>query len=155
MGLGGPVQSVTRVVEGAGAIVTHFPGLASGWTRSRCTVPVLSSRTAKSSLARLHFDLAHECRHLVMHQGVETGDSDAEAQDNRFASTFFLPARAFAAEVPRRGRYLDWTALHALKRRWGVSARAIVRRASDLEMIDAAPISDGHCPSHQGRSGQG
>ena len=39
MGLGGPVQSVTRVVEGGGAIVTHLLGLSSGWTRSRCTVP--------------------------------------------------------------------------------------------------------------------
>ena len=154
LGLCGPVQSVTRVVEGAGAIVTHFPGLserldALSMHRPR---PLIVRSTAKSSLVRLRFDLAHECGHLVMHQGVETGDSETEAQANRFASAFLLPARAFAAEFPRRGRYLDWTALYALKRRWGVSVRAIVRRAYDLEIIDAAQYRTANV--HLVRAGQ-
>jgi Zn-dependent peptidase ImmA (M78 family)/transcriptional regulator with XRE-family HTH domain len=140
LGLGGPIRSMTRVVESAGAVVTHFPGLservdAFSMHRPR---PLIVRSATKESTVRLRFDLAHECGHLVMHQGVETGDSETEAQAHRFASSFLLPARAFAAEFPRRVRYLDWTALYALKRRWGVSVRAIVRRAYDLEMIDAA-----------------
>jgi Zn-dependent peptidase ImmA (M78 family)/transcriptional regulator with XRE-family HTH domain len=154
LGLGGPIRSMTRVVEGAGAIVTHFPGLserldALSMHRPR---PLIVRSTAKRSVVRLRFDLAHECGHLVMHQGVETGDSETEAQAHRFASAFLLPARAFATEFPRRGRYMDWTALFALKRRWGVSVRAIARRAYDLEMIDAAQYRTANV--HLVRAGQ-
>jgi Zn-dependent peptidase ImmA (M78 family)/transcriptional regulator with XRE-family HTH domain len=160
LGLSGPIQSMTRVVEVAGAVVTHFPGLservdALSMHRPR---PLIVRSTTKESTVRLRFDLAHECGHLVMHQGVETGDSETEAQAHRFASAFLLPAHAFAAEFPRRVRYLDWTALYALKRRWGVSVRAIVRRAYDLEMIDAAQyrtanihlVRAGHAKSEPG-----
>jgi Zn-dependent peptidase ImmA (M78 family)/transcriptional regulator with XRE-family HTH domain len=154
LGLGGPIRSMTRVVEGAGAIVTQFPGLserldALSMHRPR---PLIVRSTAKGSVVRLRFDLAHECGHLVMHQGVETGDNETEAQAHRFASAFLLPARAFAAEFPRRGRHMDWTALFALKRRWGVSIRAIVRRAYDLEMVDAAQYRTANV--HLVRAGQ-
>ena len=154
LGLGGPIQSMTRVVENAGALVTQFPGLSERLDAlsMHCPRPLIVRSTTKSSVVRLRFDLAHECGHLVMHQGVETGDNETEAQAHRFASAFLLPARAFAAEFPRRGRYMDWTALYALKRRWGVSVRAIIRRAYDLEMIDAAQYRTANV--HLVRAGQ-
>lgn len=154
LGLGGPIQSMTRVVEAAGAVVTHFPGLservdALSMHRPR---PVIVRSAAKESIVRLRFDLAHECGHLVMHQGVETGDRETETQAHRFASAFLLPAGAFAAEFPRRVRYLDWPGLYALKQRWGVSVRAIIRRAYDLAMIDAAQYRTANV--HLARTGQ-
>jgi Zn-dependent peptidase ImmA (M78 family)/transcriptional regulator with XRE-family HTH domain len=154
LSLGGPIQSMTRVVEGAGAVVTHFPGLservdALSMHRPR---PIIVRSAVKESVVRLRFDLAHECGHLVMHQGVETGDRETEAQAHRFASAFLLPARAFAAEFPRRARYLDWPGLYAFKRRWGVSVRAIVRRAYDLGIIDAAQYRTANV--HLVRTGQ-
>ena len=154
LGLGGPIQSMTRVVEAAGAVVTHFPGLservdALSIHRPR---PVIVRSAAKESVVRLRFDLAHECGHLVMHQGVETGDRETEIQAHRFASAFLLPATAFAAEFPRRAHYLDWPGLYTLKRRWGVSVRAIVRRAYDLGMIDAAQYRTANV--HLARTGQ-
>lgn len=154
LGLGGPIRSMTRVAERAGAVVTHFPGLsdrvdALSMHRPR---PIIVRSAAKDSLMRLRFDLAHECGHLVMHQGIETGDRLTEGQAHRFASAFLLPAKAFAAEFPRRPRHLDWQGLYAMKRRWGVSVRAIVRRAYDLGIIDAAQYRTANV--HLVRTGQ-
>jgi Zn-dependent peptidase ImmA (M78 family)/transcriptional regulator with XRE-family HTH domain len=154
LGRAGPIQSMTRVLEGAGAIVTHFAGLservdALSIHRPR---PIVVRNAAKASIVRLRFDLAHECGHLVMHQGVETGDRETEGQAHRFASAFLLPARAFAAEFPRRPHHLDWSGLYAMKRRWGVAVRAIARRAYDLGLIDAAQYRTANV--HLARTGQ-
>ena len=154
LGLSGPIRSMTRVVEAAGAVVTHFPGLservdALSMHRPR---PIIVRSTAKDSVVRLRFDLAHEAGHLVMHQGIETGDRATEMQAHRFASAFLLPAAAFAREFPRCIHYLDWPGLYALKQRWGVSVRAIARRAYDLGMIDAAQYRTANV--HLARTGQ-
>jgi Zn-dependent peptidase ImmA (M78 family)/DNA-binding XRE family transcriptional regulator len=135
----GPILNMVRVVENAGAIVTYFDGLservdAFSMDRKR---PVIVRSSAKESLCRQRFDLAHECGHLVMHKGVQTGDKITESQANRFASAFLLPRGAFIAEFPRGSR-IDWNALYELKLRWKVSVSAIVRRAFDLELLTAA-----------------
>lgn len=136
---GGPIVSMMRVVENAGAIVTYFKGLsekvdALSMDRPR---PIIVRSDAKGSLCRLRFDLAHECGHLIMHRGIETGDRVTEEQAHRFASAFLMPRAAFYQEYPR-GRNHNWRALFALKLRWKVAVRAIVRRAFDLGIIDAA-----------------
>ncbi|CAN7282482.1 ImmA/IrrE family metallo-endopeptidase [Phyllobacterium sp. LjRoot231] len=127
------------MVENAGAIVTYFPGLservdALSMDRPR---PIIVRSDAKASLSRQRFDLAHECGHLIMHRGVETGDKETEDQAHRFAGAFLFPRSAFVREYPR-GRSLNWSALFQLKLRWKISVRAIVRRAFDLRIIDAA-----------------
>lgn len=139
LGSDGPITNIMRVVENAGAIVTHFHGLservdALSMDRPR---PIIVRSDAKASLCRQRFDLGHECGHLVMHRGVETGDKTSEDQAHRFASAFLLPRAAFIREFPR-GRSLNWAAMFQLKLRWKVAVRAIVRRAFDLGMIDAA-----------------
>lgn len=139
LGADGPITSMMRVVENAGAIVTYFNGLservdALSMDRPR---PIIVRSDAKASLCRQRFDLAHECGHLVMHRGVETGDKTTEDQAHRFASAFLLPRAAFIREFPR-GRSMNWAELFKMKMRWKVSVRAIVRRAFDLGMIDAA-----------------
>lgn len=140
LGLDGPITSMMRVVENAGAVVVHFDDLtdridALSMARRR---PIIVRSTAKVAGARLRFDLAHEVAHLIMHQGILTGDSVTEGEAHRFAGAFLIPRNAFAREFPRNRRTLDWNALFALKLRWKVSVRAIVRRAFDLCLIDAA-----------------
>lgn len=98
--------------------------------------PVIVRNMDKDSTSRARFDLAHECGHLVMHEGVETGDPGTETEAHRFASAFLLPRGAFVREFPRTSQ-IDWKALFRLKERWGVSVQAIVRRAYDLGMITA------------------
>lgn len=139
LGADGPITNMMRVVENAGAIVTYFNGLservdALSMDRPR---PIVVRSDAKASLCRQRFDLAHECGHLVMHRGIETGDKTTEDQAHRFASAFLLPRAAFVREFPR-GRSMNWAELFKMKLRWKVAVRAIVRRAFDLGMIDAA-----------------
>ncbi len=136
--LDAPITNITRTLERAGVVVTTFEGVsekvdAFSLVRGR---PVIVRNMDKGSTSRARFDLAHECGHLVMHEGIETGDPATEAEANRFASAFLLPRGAFYREFPRTSQ-IDWRAMFQLKERWGVSIQAIVRRAYDLGIITA------------------
>lgn len=146
-GLGlGPIASMCRVLENAGAIVTLYNGDrhevdALSMARAR---PIVVRNTLKQSPGRQRFDLAHECAHLVIHQGMATGDTETEGQANRFASALLMPGEAFAKEFPAMPSRLDWQAIYSLKVRWRVSARAIVRRAYDLGLLNAVQYQAGN-----------
>lgn len=153
--LDAPINNMTRVLENAGVVIVTFDDLsdkidALSITRKR---PVIVRSSAKASAPRMRFDLAHELAHLVMHEGVITGDSETERQAHRFASAFLIPAEAFIREFPRtNSRRLDWHGLRKMKIRWGVSLRAIIRRAYDLGIIDAAQYRIGNI--HLSKNGQ-
>lgn len=139
LGLSGPVVSMMRVVENAGAIVTYFGDLservdAFSMDRRR---PILVRSSLKESLCRQRFDFAHEVGHLIMHRGMQTGDRATEDQAHRFAGAFLFPRAAFIREFPR-ARSIDWLGLYQLKKRWKVSVRAMIRRAYDLGMLSPA-----------------
>jgi Zn-dependent peptidase ImmA (M78 family)/transcriptional regulator with XRE-family HTH domain len=139
LGKDAPIKNLTRAVERAGVVVTRFEGSSTkidAFSRSgRRSVVVLN--TEKDSPSRTRFDLSHETGHLVMHGGLITGDGDSEAQADQFGSAFLMPRAGFVREFPRGAR-IDWPALFRLKKRWGASVAAIVRRAYDLRLIDAA-----------------
>jgi Zn-dependent peptidase ImmA (M78 family)/DNA-binding XRE family transcriptional regulator len=154
LGLDAPITNMTRVVENAGAVVIHFDDIsdridALSIARRR---PLIVRSSAKTAAVRLRFDLAHEAGHLIMHQGVITGDKLTEEQAHRFASAFLIPRDAFAREFPRTRRMLDWSGLFAMKLRWRMSVRAILRRAFDLGLIDAAQYRVGNI--HLSKTGQ-
>lgn len=139
LGDAGPITSMMRVVENAGAIVTYFGDLservdAFSMDRAR---PVIVRSSLKESACRQRFDLAHECGHLIMHRGIQTGDRATEDQAHRFASAFLFPRAAALRELPR-GRVIQWQKLYELKLRWKVSVRALVRRSYDLGLFSPA-----------------
>lgn len=146
-GLGrGPIANMCRVLENAGAVVTFFHGNrhevdALSMARAR---PIVIRNTLKQSPGRQRFDLAHECAHLVIHQGMSTGDTVTEAQANRFASAFLMPRAAFVSEFPSMLTRIDWKVIYSLKIRWRVSAKAIIRRARDLGLLDAIQYAAGN-----------
>lgn len=153
LGTSGPITNMMRVVENAGAIVTYFGGVsdrvdALSMDRRR---PLIVRSEAKQSLCRLRFDLAHECGHLVMHRGVQTGDRLTEDQANRFASAFLLPRAPFLHMFPP-SRFLNWELIFHIKWNWKVSARAVLRRALDLGRITAAQYRTGNI--HLVKTGQ-
>ena len=84
---------------------------------------------------RDNFNLAHELGHLVMHRGSQRdpGTRTVEAQAHRFAGAFLGPRKAMRQQLPTD---LDWSCYLQLKRTWGMSMAALVRRAKDLEVID-------------------
>lgn len=150
----GPISNMCRVLENAGAIVTFFDSQrhevdALSIAQAR---PIVVRNTIKESPGRLRFDLAHECAHLVIHQGIKTGDKGTESQANRFASAFLMPRDSFGKEFPSMSNRLDWHAIYSLKVRWRVSAKAIIYRAHDLGLINEIQYTTGNRYLHS--SGQ-
>ena len=113
-----------RHIDAYSAIVDDLP------------IIVLDGRT-DSVWDRDNFNLAHELGHLVMHRGSELtpGTRTVEAQAHRFAGAFLGPAEALKPDLPSE---LDWSHYLDLKRQWGLSMAALIRRAKDLDVIDDA-----------------
>jgi Zn-dependent peptidase ImmA (M78 family)/DNA-binding XRE family transcriptional regulator len=153
-GLGsGPITSMMRVVENAGAIVTYFGDLservdAFSMDRKR---PIIVRSSLKESLFRQRFDLAHECGHLIMHRGLQTGDRVTEGQAHRFASALLFPRANVLREFPR-GNRIDWSKLLELKKRWKMALSALVRRGYDLGIL--SPVQYRIANIHLSKTGQ-
>lgn len=144
MGLdGGPVAHVIRLLEAHGAVVMVLPPMSrrvdafSHWYAAR---PVVFLNPLKNDKARSRFDAAHELGHLVMHHDAEPGNRIVENQAQDFAAEFITPRDEIADELPRR---LDWDCLHQVKRRWGVSLKALVYRARKLGVIGESAYRNG------------
>ena len=132
----GPIKSMVRVLENAGAIVSSFGEIsekvdALSLHRSRPIVLINPSKSAP----RTRMDLAHETGHIVMHAGLETGDPETEAQADYFASEFLLPKHILFKEYERNKSRIDWNSVKNLKIKWGVSCKSIVYRLNQLEII--------------------
>lgn len=141
LGIKSPITNMVRVLENAGALITYFTDIsekvdAFSMQRKR---PLIIQNPSKESPCRMRFNLAHECGHIVMHDGIETGDNKTEAEANRFASAFLLPRAAFLNEFGFLASTIriPWKEIYRLKIRWKVSNAAIIRRAYDLNLIDA------------------
>ena len=155
LGLDNPISKVTRALENAGIVITEFNGVsdkvdAMSFNRKH---PIIVRNIAKPSVCRMRFDLSHECGHLVLHDGVETGDRVTESEADKFASAFLFPRSAFLQEFGNMiGRRLDWNHIFQLKIRWGMSARAIVYRAHYLGLMDAKQYRSANI--HLNKTGQ-
>ncbi len=137
LGLDSPIMHMGRVLEHAGVLI--ITGIVDAkkidaFSRKGKTTLIFLNQYIQSS-SRWAFDLGHECGHLVLHTGIQTGSKATEAEADRFASAFLLPERAFRREFGM-SRRISWPHVFELKRRWRVSAAAIVRRAYDLGVID-------------------
>ncbi|WP_110651714.1 helix-turn-helix domain-containing protein [Salinicola peritrichatus] len=146
-GLGSsPIGSMTRLAESLGTIVTNLNGVSAEIDALSVAVerPFIVRNTAKESVCRQRFDIAHELGHLVMHEGIVTGDRTTESQANRFASALLLPRAMMIKLFPRpNGERLDWKGMREFKQTWKVSKAAILYRAKQLELITEAQYKRG------------
>ena len=137
------IQDLALAVEGAGVIVVREEtGIAqieglSAWSEVLGR-PLILLSADKNNGYRSRFDLAHEVGHLILHRHIQRTTDNArhklmEAQAHRFAGAFLLPAETFASDVHVPPTLDD---LLLLKRRWGVSAAAIIMRLKALEWLD-------------------
>ena len=148
-GLGrGPLSSMTRVAENAGAMVMRIKGLASDIDAISFATkrPLIALNGDGRSGCRQRFGVAHELGHFALHVGVLTGDRLTETQANRFASALLLPRTTFAAEcrLALRGSRLNWPGLSQLKLRWGVSKAALIFRGRQLGMLSEEQARSGY-----------
>jgi Zn-dependent peptidase ImmA (M78 family)/DNA-binding XRE family transcriptional regulator len=128
----GPISNLIEVIEDARGMVIPFDfgtnriDAISHWN-SNGMPPVFFVNTY-SVMDRLRFTIAHELGHVIMHQSI---DPDMEHQADEFASEFLMPARDIKPYLID----ISLAKLADLKRYWKVSMAALLKRATDLEMI--------------------
>lgn len=130
-----PISNLVKLLESKGVRVfslsedTKSVDAFSCW---RNEVPFAFLNTFKSA-ERSRFDAAHELGHLVMHRhGAPQDSKQAEAEADRFAAEFLMPAE----DVLSRIRFVTSVAdlIHA-KKRWGVSVAALNYRLHKLGVV--------------------
>ncbi|USP42204.1 XRE family transcriptional regulator [Acinetobacter sp. XS-4] len=147
-GLGlGPISNMVRLCELHGIIVTTFPSVSNEVDALSLATkrPIFVRNEAKESICRQRFDLAHELGHLVLHDGIVTGDRLTESQANHFASALLIPQVMMRTHFPtwyKNGRY-NWTKLSEFKQTWKVSKAAILYRAKQLGLLTQEQYTSG------------
>ena len=88
---------------------------------------------------RQRFTVAHELGHIWLDL---QGSVDPEQACHRFAASLLIPADLLRRELGRSRRSIAPRELFDLKRVFGVSAQAILRRATDLGIIGHSAFRD-------------
>ncbi len=133
-----PIDNMIQTIEDRGGIVvTHsatagrFDGLA-GWVNNK--LPIIVSNSSISN-DRFRYNLAHELGHLMIDMSSKPVKT-AEQYAHRFAASFLVPAKVAYGELGPQRSSLSIGELRLLKRKYGMSMQAWVRRARDLGIID-------------------
>ncbi|WP_340615224.1 helix-turn-helix domain-containing protein [Xenorhabdus thailandensis] len=147
-GLGlGPISSMVKFVENLGVIIAHVSDVddrVDAFTVNSKR-PIIIRNDAKPSICRFRSDIGHELGHIILHDGIVTGDNLTESQADQFSSAFLVPRVSFMKEFPKmRGRYLDWNALIEFKLRWKISLKMIIYRASTLGLLTKEQARSGY-----------
>ncbi len=133
-GLGsGPIHSVTEALEdhGVPVMLVDAPSAvdALAVVADDGRGAVIASRQPGD---RQRFSLAHELAHLLLASDEGLDEEDAA---HRFAASFLVPADAARRELGIRRRALSVDELRGLKRKYGLSMQAWVRRARELGIV--------------------
>jgi len=128
----GPIRNLVEIIENARGIVIPFDfgtnriDAISHWNNNG--MPPIFFINAYSPMDRLRFTLCHELGHVIMHRSI---DPDMERQADEFAAEFLMPARDIKPYLVD----ISLAKLADLKRYWKVSMAALLKRATDLEVI--------------------
>lgn len=133
----GPIPNLVAVLENAGATVVRWPlesvqmDAAAAWPRGNAPVILIGEHVSPE---RQRFTMAHELGHAVMHVGghIDEAQTSHEREADAFAGELLIPRVALVQEWPRNPTQ---ELLIELKRRWGVSLAALIRRALDTGLI--------------------
>lgn len=131
LGLGRePLGDLVAILEGAGVLVLRWSldtiqvDAIASWQDGSVPVILVGDHVPAD---RQRFTMAHELGHAVMHE--DEAEKEQEAEADAFAAEFLAPASEIEKEWPS-GSDLD--ALLLLKRRWGISLAALIRRGKDI-----------------------
>lgn len=133
----GPLPHLIRNFEKLGGIVValgaeeRFDAFAEWGGRVR-ELPLVAIADGVPP-DRLRMNVAHEIGHLVLHKDAMIPEKQAEFEAFEFASALLMPSESVVNDFDAVGTNID--ALLILKRKWGVSIQALVRRARDLGRI--------------------
>jgi Zn-dependent peptidase ImmA (M78 family) len=134
-----PISNVVHCLESRGTRVFSLPvdsRAVDAFSLWHGKVPFVFLNTKKSA-EHTRFDCAHELGHLTLHTHGTPRSSrkrEIETEANRFASAFLMPEGDLLAHIPPP-RTITVKTIHRLKKRWGVSAIALVFRLHKLQVI--------------------
>lgn len=132
-------HAFSRLLETHGVLALRLPNgtdlKVDAFSTCSGRRPLVFLSRAKDDKSRSRFDAAHELGHLIVHPDTEPCYKLVENQAHAFAAAFLMPEDEIAGDLPRR---IDWPASHELKRKWGVSLRALVHRAHSLSRLSEA-----------------
>jgi Zn-dependent peptidase ImmA (M78 family) len=134
-----PISNVVHLLESRGVRVFSLPvdsRAVDAFSLWHGQVPFVFLNTKKTA-EHTRFDCAHELGHLTLHTHGTPRSSrkrEVETEANRFASAFLLPESDVLAHTPPP-RTITAKIIHRLKKRWGVSAIALVFRLHKLRVI--------------------
>lgn len=143
-----PITNINYLVEENGLLVTSFESSTDSVDAFSQLLSIdeeekylIGYSKNKNTAARVHFDIAHELGHILLHEwseDIETLTRDEfkakEKEANDFAAAFLLPADAFIKDI---GSYADKLAYYIeLKKKWRVSISAMIRRSYTLGLIN-------------------
>lgn len=153
-GLGNrPIENIVYLAESNGLIVTDFEtatgdvdAFSHKITSDDMETYLIGYSKNKRTAARIHFDVAHEIGHILLHnwrEDLECIDKEEfkeiELQAHAFASAFLLPEDEFRKDISPYATNLAYYT--ELKKTWKVSIAAMIRRAKDLDIITADDYS--------------
>lgn len=134
-----PLDNLVQTSEDCDLVVISWEDKTGGFDglAGRCDDRPVAVINAAVPTDRQRFSLAHEIGHLVMDVAEPACDADEEALANRFAAALLVPAAHARYELGEQRDYINWGELKALKRKYGLSISAWLRRAYELEIITA------------------
>ena len=142
-----PIENIVYLVEQNGILVTEFTSDTNDIDAFSQLVNIdgiekylVGYSRNKGTASRIHFDIAHELGHMLLHEWSEDIETltkeefkERENEANAFASAFLLPKESFIKDV---GSYADNLAFYVeLKKKWKVSISAMIRRSYTLGLI--------------------
>lgn len=143
----GPIDNLIFHAEQNGIILTSFATTTSDIDAFSQKINIndeeryiIALSKNKNTASRLHFDVAHELGHIMLHDWEDDIENlspsefrEREQQANDFASAFLLPKETFIKEI---GVFADKLNYYIeLKKKWKVSVAAMIRRAKNLGLI--------------------
>lgn len=146
-----PISDLIGLLENKGVIVAkfnpskhcEFKGVDafSSWKNG---TPYIMYHAEQKSAVRTRFSILHELGHLIMHSSISARDAEkkqvvdlADAQADRFAAAFLLPATSFPKDL--RGTSL--TSLEIMKKKWGAAMSTIIKRCETLDLLTESQIN--------------
>jgi len=146
-----PVGDLIGLLENKGVIVARFnPNKhcefkgVDAFSLWKNGTPYIMYHAQQKSAVRTRFSILHELGHLIMHSAISESDAEkkqivdlADAQADRFAAAFLLPATSFPKDL--RGTSL--TSLEIMKKKWGAAMSTIIKRCETLDLLTESQIN--------------
>lgn len=146
-----PIDDLIGILENNGIIVSQFAisdfcpfkgiDAFSCWKDG---TPYILYHCIPKSAVRTRFSILHELGHLIMHSSITREDSVkkgvidlADDQADCFASAFLLPSTSFPKDI----RSTSLVSLEVVKKKWGASMSAIIRRCGVLGILSENQIN--------------